>query len=70
MPALVRRNAPLRLHQTGLDWDIRLYPSVPRGTAEYKRIYKDRTSCGRVNDRVPNDYHLHDMGIHISVATG
>ena len=46
------------------DWDIRLYTPVPRGTAEYKKIYNNRTSCERVNNRVLNDYHLHDMGIH------
>ncbi len=46
------------------DWDIRLYPPVPRGTDEYKKIYNNRTSCERVNNRVLNDYHLHDMGIH------
>ena len=46
------------------DWDIRLYTPVPRGTEEYKEIYNNRTSCERVNNRVLNDYHLHDMGIH------
>lgn len=46
------------------DWDIRLYTPVPRGTEEYKAVYKNRTSCERVNNRVLNDYHLHDMGIH------
>lgn len=45
-------------------WDIRLYTPVPRGTEEYKKIYNNRTSCERVNNRVLNDYHLHDMGIH------
>ena len=46
------------------DWDIRLYTPVPRGTDEYKKVYNNRTSCERVNNRVLNDYHLHDMGIH------
>lgn len=46
------------------DWDIRLYTPVPRGTVEYKKIYNNRTSCERLNNRVLNDYHLHDMGIH------
>lgn len=45
-------------------WDIRLYPPVPRGTAEYKKIYNNRTSSERVNNRILNDYHLHQMGIH------
>lgn len=46
------------------DWDIRLYTPVPRGTSEYKNTYKNRTSCERVNDRVQNDYQLHNMKIH------
>ena len=46
------------------EWDIRLYTPVPRGTDEYKGIYNNRTACERVNNRVLNDYHLHDMGIH------
>lgn len=46
------------------DWDIRLYTPVPRGTDKYKKIYNNRTACERVNNRVLNDYHLHDMGIH------
>ena len=46
------------------EWDIRLYTPVPRGTTEYKNIYKNRTSCERVNDRVLNDYQLHNMKIH------
>ena len=46
------------------DWDIRLYTSVPRGTTEYKKIYNNRTGSERVNNRILNDYHLHDMRIH------
>lgn len=46
------------------DWDIRLYPPVPRGTDEYKKVYNNRTGSERVNDRILNDYHLHDMKIH------
>ena len=46
------------------EWDARLYPPVARGTREYKKIYKNRTSCERVNNRILNDYHLHAMGIH------
>lgn len=50
------------------DWDSRLYTPVPRGTEEYKLVYNNRTSCERVNSRVLNDYHLHDMGIHTKNA--
>ena len=45
-------------------WDVRLYTPVPRGTEEYRRIYNCRTSSERVNNRILNDYHLHDMRIH------
>lgn len=38
--------------------DIRLYPPIPRESKLYKTIYKDRTSCERVNNRILNDYHL------------
>lgn len=46
------------------DWDIRLYPPVPRGTEKYRKTYNNRTSSERVNNRILNDYHLHDMKIH------
>lgn len=46
------------------DWDIRLYPPVARGTEAFKEIYKNRTASERINNRVLNDYHLHDMHIH------
>ena len=45
-------------------WDVRLYTPVARGTEEYKKIYNNRTASERVNNRILNDYHLHDMGIH------
>ena len=38
--------------------DIRLYTPIPRGSAEYERIYKDRTSCERMNNRILNHYNL------------
>lgn len=46
------------------EWDLRLYPPVPRGTEEYKKIYNNRTGSERVNDRILNDYKLHSMHIH------
>lgn len=52
-----------RVIYTKLDWDIRLYPPVPRGTKEYKDTYKTRTCSERLNNRVLNDYHLHDLKI-------
>lgn len=52
-----------RVIYTKPDWDVRLYTPVPRGTDEYKEIYKTRTCSERLNNRVLNDYHLHDMMI-------
>lgn len=46
------------------DWDIRLYPPVPRGTEVYIKTYNNRTSSERVNNRILNYYHLQDMKIH------
>ena len=53
-----------RVIYTKPNWDVRLYTPVPRGTDEYKQIYKNRTCSERLNNRVLNDYHLHDMKIH------
>jgi len=44
--------------------DIRLYPPVPRGTAEWKKIYNNRTASERINNRILNNYKLHSMRIH------
>ncbi|MGL5389002.1 MAG: hypothetical protein ACRDCA_24560 [Serratia sp. (in: enterobacteria)] len=52
-----------RVIYTKPDWDIRLYPPVPRGTKEYKETYKTRTCSERINNRILNDYHLHEMKI-------
>lgn len=52
-----------RVIYTKTDWDIRLYPPVPRGTAEYKETYKTRTCSERMNNRILNHYHLHEMKI-------
>lgn len=32
------------------DWNIRLYPPVPRGTEKYKKTYNNRTGSERVNN--------------------
>ena len=49
---------------TKTDWDIRLYTPVARGTEEWKRIYNNRTSTERINNRILNNYGLHGMHIH------
>jgi len=52
-----------RVFYTKSDWDLRIFTSVPRGTKEYKDIYKTRTCSERVNNRILNDYNLHAMRI-------
>lgn len=53
-----------RVIYTKPDWDVRLFTPVPRGTKEWKSIYKARTCSERVNNRILNDYGLHAMRIH------
>ncbi len=43
--------------------DLRFQPRIPRDSQQYKDIYKERTSCERVNDRVLNDYCLQSLKI-------
>ncbi len=45
------------------DSDLRFHPKIPRGSEQYQSIYKERTACERVNNRVLNDYHLQDLKI-------
>lgn len=53
-----------RVFYTKTDFDIRLYPAVARDTKKYQQIYNNRTACERVNNRILNDYKLHQMRIH------
>ena len=53
-----------RVIYTKPGWDIRLYTPVPRGTALYRKIYKNRTCTERVNNRILNDYGLHSLVVH------
>ena len=53
-----------RVIYTKPGWDIRLYTPVPRGTALYRKIYRNRTCTERVNNRVLNDYGLHSLVVH------
>lgn len=43
--------------------DLRLHPRIPRNSEQYQSIYKERTACERVNNRVLNDYHLLELKI-------
>lgn len=45
------------------DSDLRFHPRIPRDSEQYQSIYKERTACERVNNRVLNDYHLQDLKI-------
>ena len=46
------------------DDDIRLFGPVPYGSKEWKKIYRDRTSTERMNQRIINDYKMKDMRMH------
>ena len=43
--------------------DLRFNTRIPRGSEEFKRIYRERTACERVNNRVLNDYQLQYLRI-------
>lgn len=43
--------------------DLRLFGPVPYKSDKWKLIYKNRTSTERINNRILNDYHLHQMRI-------
>lgn len=43
--------------------DLRFSPRIPRDSEQYQSIYKERTACERVNNRVLNDYHLLSLKI-------
>lgn len=42
---------------------LRFQPRIPRDSRQYKEIYKERTACERVNNRVLNDYCLQHLKI-------
>lgn len=43
--------------------DVRNAGPISYRSDEWKKLYNNRTSCERVNTRVLNDYHLHQMKI-------
>lgn len=43
--------------------DIRMFGPVPYCSDKWKKLYKNRTSAEQINNRVLNDYHLHQMKI-------
>lgn len=46
------------------DTDIKLFGPIPYKSDKWKEIYKDRTSCERINNRILNDYGLLDIRTH------
>ena len=44
--------------------DIRFNPGIARNSDEWADIYRQRTACERLNNRVLNDYMLSDMHVH------
>lgn len=57
------------IYTTGKD-DIRFYPNIVRGSKTWKKLYNNRTSCERINDRILNDYHMADYHIHTTEHYG
>lgn len=43
--------------------DIRLFGPVPFKSDKWKKIYNNRTCTERINNRILNDYHLHQMKV-------
>lgn len=41
--------------------DLRFHPRIPRDSEQYRNLYKERTACERLNDRVLNDYCLQHL---------
>lgn len=47
------------------DWDLRLFTKIPRGSRQWKNIFKERTAAERVNNRI-----LHHYGVEHSHVRG
>jgi len=47
------------------EWDLRLFPRIPRGSYTWKALMKERTAAERVNNRI-----LHHYGIENSHVRG
>ncbi len=43
---------------------LRFQPRIPGDSQQYRDIYKERTACERLNNRVLNDYCLQNLKIH------
>jgi hypothetical protein len=47
--------------------DLRYFTKIPRDSQLYRDTYSERTAYERINNRVLNDYHLHDMKIRCTM---
>ena len=52
-----------RVIHTKPAWDLRLFTKIPRGSKQWKEIYKTRTCSERINNRILNDYKIHSLRI-------
>lgn len=53
-----------RVIYTKPSWDLRMFTPVPRGSKQWKVIYKTRTCSERINNRILNNYRVHSLQIH------
>jgi hypothetical protein len=49
-----------RVIYTKPDWDLRLFTRIPRGSAAWKTMMKQRTAAERVNNRILHHYDVED----------
>lgn len=53
-----------RVFQIKVENDLRLFGVIQYNSQKWKTIYKDRTSCERMNNRILNDYKFKDCYMH------
>lgn len=44
--------------------DPKFFGPIPYGSNKWKEIYKNRTSCERINNRILNNYNLQQYRMH------
>jgi len=52
-----------RVVYTKPDWDLRLFSRIPRGSAQWKSLMKERTAAERVNNRILHHYGLENSKV-------
>lgn len=53
-----------RVFRIKVENDLRLFGVIQYNSQKWKTIYKDRTSCERMNNRILNDYKFKDCYMH------